>query len=166
MGTGEAAVASNIVSLTHRIQRWDFSDAKLPDITDSKLIRKLSHYIKFSGNNVLFAYSKVSLHFLLFIMVFYYLGEANVIVGHCKLHNDASVDLSQDGGMLAVLVPSARAFPNDTIMAVFSLTEDTLGQCLYTKSFGKNMFGLDQGMHVYSMTMSQFMAMYVISVEL
>ena len=36
MGTGEAAVASNIVSLTHRIQRWDFTNAKVPDITDSK----------------------------------------------------------------------------------------------------------------------------------
>ena len=71
-------------------------------------------------------------------MLFVLLGEANVIVPHCKLHNDASVDLSQDGSMLAVLVPSARGFPNDTIMAVFSLTEDTLGQCFYTKSFGKN----------------------------
>ena len=39
--------------------------------------------------------------------------------------------------MLAVLVPSPRGFPNDTIMGVFSLTEDTLGQCFYTKSFGK-----------------------------
>ena len=59
-----------------------------------------------------------------------------MIVPHCKLNNDASIDISQDGQLLAVLVPSPRGFPDDSIMAVFSLTEDTLSQCLYTKSFG------------------------------
>ncbi len=36
MGVGETAVASNIVSLTHRIQFWDFRKFVIPDITDGK----------------------------------------------------------------------------------------------------------------------------------
>ena len=37
MGNGEGAVASNIVDLTHRIQRWDFNQCRIPDITSSRL---------------------------------------------------------------------------------------------------------------------------------
>lgn len=37
MSTGEQAVASNIVPQTHRIQRWDFRQCQLPDLTQSKL---------------------------------------------------------------------------------------------------------------------------------
>ena len=36
MGVGESAVASNIVSVTYRIQRWDFRQCTVPDITDSE----------------------------------------------------------------------------------------------------------------------------------
>ncbi len=36
MGTGDSAVASNIVSLTYRIQRWNLTDGSQPDISDSK----------------------------------------------------------------------------------------------------------------------------------
>lgn len=99
MGRGEAAVASNIVNQTHRIQSWDLSLDPVPDISDETL---------------------------------------NVIVPHCKLHNDASCDISQDGTLLATFAPSHRGFPDDNIMAVYSLRRETLGQCLYTKSFGPN----------------------------
>uniref|UniRef100_A0A8W8J4Z2 Activating molecule in BECN1-regulated autophagy protein 1 n=1 Tax=Magallana gigas TaxID=29159 RepID=A0A8W8J4Z2_MAGGI len=64
--------------------------------------------------------------------------KSNIVVQHCKLHNDASCNLSQDGTMLATFVPSHRGFPDDNIMAVYSLEPKTRGQCLFTKSFGPN----------------------------
>ncbi|CAC5403128.1 AMBRA1 [Mytilus coruscus] len=99
MGRGEAAVASNIVNQTYRIQYWDMISNAVPDISDEKV---------------------------------------NIIVPHCKLHNDASCDISQDGTLLATFAPSHRGFPDDNIMAVYSLLPETVGQCLYTKSFGPN----------------------------
>ncbi|XP_046346371.1 activating molecule in BECN1-regulated autophagy protein 1A-like isoform X1 [Haliotis rufescens] len=99
MGTGEPAVASNIIPQTHRIQRWDFTKCEIPDISQSK---------------------------------------ANIVVPHCKLHNDASCDISQDATFLATFVPSHRGFPDDNILAVFSLHPDSFAQCLFTKSFGPN----------------------------
>ncbi|KAK6170925.1 hypothetical protein SNE40_019206 [Patella caerulea] len=99
MGTGENAVANNIVPQSHRIQWWDFRQYEVPDLTNSK---------------------------------------SNVIVGMCKLHNDASCDISQDGTRLATFVPSHRGFPDDNILAVFSLETYNFAQCLYTKSFGPN----------------------------
>ncbi|XP_070563739.1 activating molecule in BECN1-regulated autophagy protein 1A-like isoform X2 [Ptychodera flava] len=65
-------------------------------------------------------------------------SDVNVIVPHCKLHNDASCDISQDGTMLAAFVPSHRGFPDDGIMAVYSLQTYNFGDCLFTKSFGPN----------------------------
>ena len=64
-------------------------------------------------------------------------AEANIVVSECKLHNDATCDISDDGQQLAVFVPSHRGFPDDFILGVFSLAPDTLGDCLYTKSFGE-----------------------------
>ncbi|KAK3088223.1 hypothetical protein FSP39_016323 [Pinctada imbricata] len=63
-------------------------------------------------------------------------AKVNVIVQHCKLHNEASCDISQDGTMLTTFVPSHRGFPDDNILAVYSLLPKTRGQCLFTKSFG------------------------------
>ncbi|XP_013397817.1 activating molecule in BECN1-regulated autophagy protein 1 [Lingula anatina] len=99
MGSGEAAVANNIVNITHRIQQWDLRDNPVPDIMDA---------------------------------------NANIVVPNCKLHNDASCGLSQDGRYLATFVGSHRGFPDDTILGVFSLQQDNLGQCVFTKSFGPN----------------------------
>ncbi|KAJ8315012.1 hypothetical protein KUTeg_007162 [Tegillarca granosa] len=65
-------------------------------------------------------------------------SEKNVVVPYCKIHNDASCDISQDGTYLAVFVPCHRGFPDDNILSVFSLLPDKRGQCLYTKSFGPN----------------------------
>jgi len=36
-GSGKAAVANNIVDTTHRLQWWDSSPKKLPEISNSKL---------------------------------------------------------------------------------------------------------------------------------
>lgn len=98
MANGEASVASNIVNLTHRVQRWDFSGAQIPVISDPTV---------------------------------------NVVIPCCKLHNDATAEISQDGKLLAMFVPSHRGFPDDTVLGLFSLESHNLGKCLYTKSFGK-----------------------------
>ncbi|CAI9736865.1 serine-rich adhesin for platelets-like [Octopus vulgaris] len=103
LGRGEIAVATNIINLTHRIQRWDFKKLELPDLT--------------------------------------YISD-NVIVPHCKLHNGASCDISQDGSLLATFVPTHRGFPDDTVLAIYSLQEDSLGQCLFTKGFGPNVISV------------------------
>lgn len=41
MGRGEAAVASNIVNQTHRIQSWDLFINPVPDLSDGMNILKL-----------------------------------------------------------------------------------------------------------------------------
>lgn len=65
-------------------------------------------------------------------------ANQNIVVPHCKLHNDASCDISQNGALLATFVPSHHGFPDDNILAVYSLVPSSRGQCLYTKSFGPN----------------------------
>ncbi|KAL3882386.1 hypothetical protein ACJMK2_028735, partial [Sinanodonta woodiana] len=62
-------------------------------------------------------------------------AKANIVVPHCKLHNDASCDISKDGSLLATFVPSHQGFPDDNILAVYSLMANNKGQCLFTKSF-------------------------------
>ena len=37
MGSGESAVANNIINHTHRIQAWDFRRCDIPDISQSEL---------------------------------------------------------------------------------------------------------------------------------
>ena len=65
-------------------------------------------------------------------------GECHVIAPSCKIHNDASCDISNDGQLLATLVPSAQGFPDDGVVAVFSLHKANFGQCVFTKKFGKS----------------------------
>ncbi|XP_076444431.1 uncharacterized protein LOC143282658 isoform X2 [Babylonia areolata] len=99
LSSGEQAVASNIVSSTYRIQRWNMRQFQMPDLADQTV---------------------------------------NMVVSNCKIHNDASVDLSRDSTLLATFVHIHGGFPEDNILAVFSLRSESLGQCLYTKSFGPN----------------------------
>ncbi|XP_069938625.1 uncharacterized protein [Cherax quadricarinatus] len=82
--------------VTHRIQAWDFTHYRIPDISD---------------------------------------GNANVVVGKCKIHNDASVDISSDGTMLAALVPESQAM---TMVGVYSLEGHSFGQLLYSYIFAPN----------------------------
>ncbi|XP_050708700.1 uncharacterized protein LOC126993597 [Eriocheir sinensis] len=58
------------LGITQRIQAWDFTRCRIPDISD---------------------------------------GVANVVVRKCRIHNDASVDISSDGTMLAALIPESQA---------------------------------------------------------
>ncbi|XP_038051794.1 uncharacterized protein LOC119724687 isoform X2 [Patiria miniata] len=64
--------------------------------------------------------------------------DHNVIVPHCKIHNDASCDVSQDGRYLAAFVPSPLGFPDDGVLAIYSLMPHNFSDVLYTKSFGPN----------------------------
>lgn len=66
-----------------------------------------------------------------------HLAEKNVVVGECKVHNDASVDISSDGKLLVTLLPSGR-LSITTMLGVYSMQWDSLGQCLYTTTFDQN----------------------------
>lgn len=72
-----------------------------------------------------------------FFLVFI-LATVNVLVPHCKIYNDASCDISADGQLLAVFIPSSqRGFADEGILAVYSLAPHNLGEMLYTKRFGQ-----------------------------
>ncbi|KDR15571.1 uncharacterized protein LOC110833496 isoform X2 [Zootermopsis nevadensis] len=64
-------------------------------------------------------------------------AEKNVIVAECKIHNDASVDVSNDGHLLVTLLPTGR-LSSTAMLGVYSLEWESLGQCLYTTSFEQN----------------------------
>ncbi|CAL8375262.1 unnamed protein product [Arctogadus glacialis] len=66
-------------------------------------------------------------------------ATVNVLVPNCKIYNDASCDISADGQLLAVFIPSSqRGFPDEGILAVYSLAPHNLGEMLYSKRFGPN----------------------------
>uniref|UniRef100_A0A8C5QM43 Activating molecule in BECN1-regulated autophagy protein 1 n=1 Tax=Leptobrachium leishanense TaxID=445787 RepID=A0A8C5QM43_9ANUR len=66
-------------------------------------------------------------------------ASANVLVQNCKIYNDASCDISSDGQLLAAFIPSSqRGFPDEGILAVYSLAPHNLGEILFTKRFGPN----------------------------
>ncbi|XP_076237228.1 uncharacterized protein LOC143180996 isoform X2 [Calliopsis andreniformis] len=58
-------------------------------------------------------------------------SQKNIIVRECKIHNDASIDISSDGKLLATLLPSGRINVTTTL-GIFSLQWDTLGEKLYS----------------------------------
>ncbi|KAF5303010.1 hypothetical protein FQR65_LT08339 [Abscondita terminalis] len=62
----------------------------------------------------------------------------NIVVGECKIHNDASVDVSADGTILVTLLPSGGYLNVTNRLGVYSLRWETLGQCLYITSFEQN----------------------------
>lgn len=77
------------------------------------------------------------LNFLTFFSSFH-AASVNVLVQNCKIYNDASCDISADGQLLAAFIPSSqRGFPDEGILAVYSLAPHNLGEMLYTKRFGK-----------------------------
>ncbi|XP_039249963.2 uncharacterized protein LOC120327688 isoform X1 [Styela clava] len=97
---GHRAVVQNIDNMTYRLQYWDFTKLKLPEISRS---------------------------------------DVNVLVPHCKIYNDASVDISQDGRLLATFVPTFVGYPDNMMnVGVFSLEPSTFGQLLFKKSYGPN----------------------------
>lgn len=73
-----------------------------------------------------------------YFSLFFFLATVNVLVPHCKIYNDASCDISADGQLLAVFIPSSqRGFADEGILAVYSLAPHNLGEMLYTKRFGR-----------------------------
>lgn len=72
-------------------------------------------------------------------------ASVNVLVPNCKIYNDASCDISADGQLLAVFIPgSQRGFPDEGILAIYSLAPHNLGEMLYTKRFGAVEFRIQQ----------------------
>ncbi|XP_012280733.1 uncharacterized protein LOC105699895 [Orussus abietinus] len=57
--------------------------------------------------------------------------DKNVVVRECKIHNDASVDISSDGKLLATHLPTGRV-NTTTRLGVYSLQWETLGQRVYS----------------------------------
>jgi hypothetical protein len=57
-------------------------------------------------------------------------SEHNIVVREAKIHNDASVDVSEDGRLLVTLVPSN--LPMTTLVGLYSLDKETRGQVLAT----------------------------------
>ena len=53
-------------------------------------------------------------------------SEANIVVQEAKIHNDASVDISEDGSLLVTLVPSN--LPMTTVVGVYSLSPASKGR--------------------------------------
>lgn len=65
-------------------------------------------------------------------------SESNVLVRRAKIHNDANVDVSQDGRFICTFTLPARNFSGDITLSVFSLMPENFGECLFAKSFGPN----------------------------
>jgi len=59
-------------------------------------------------------------------------SEHNIVVKEAKIHNDASVDISEDGSLLVTLVPSN--LPMTTVVGLYSLRRANLGDCYATYS--------------------------------
>ncbi|XP_050670452.1 activating molecule in BECN1-regulated autophagy protein 1-like [Leptidea sinapis] len=56
----------------------------------------------------------------------------NVVVQRCRIHNDASIDISKDGRLLVALMPVPRLRNTNHWLGVYSLEWSRLGQCLHT----------------------------------
>jgi activator-of-BECN1-regulated-autophagy protein 1 len=63
-------------------------------------------------------------------------SEANVIVSKAKIFNDASVDVNDEGTLLAALVPIENQMSVN--LCIYSLERKTFSQCLYLWTFGMN----------------------------
>ncbi|XP_054708748.1 uncharacterized protein LOC129218490 [Uloborus diversus] len=62
-------------------------------------------------------------------------ASANIVVRRCLIHNDASIDISQDGSKLVALIPPDDYSFKPFIFGVFSLKPHNLGQILCTWGF-------------------------------
>ncbi|XP_061385715.1 activating molecule in BECN1-regulated autophagy protein 1-like [Danaus plexippus] len=62
----------------------------------------------------------------------------NVVVQRCRIHNDASIDISKDGRLLVALLPVPRLRNANHWLGVYSLEWSRLGQCLHTAVLEQN----------------------------
>lgn len=131
IGDGQSAVASNIANTTFRLQWWDFTKFDLPEISNGKNISWI--YKVWERVKVQMLFQRLRDMFVFFLCS----ASVNVLVPNCKIYNDASCDISADGQLLAVFIPSSqRGFPDEGILAIYSLAPHNLGEMLYTKRFG------------------------------
>lgn len=63
-------------------------------------------------------------------------SEINVVVAKAKIFNDASVDVNDEGTLLASLVPIDNTLSVN--LCIYSLERRTFAQCLYLWTFGTN----------------------------
>ncbi|XP_045520339.1 uncharacterized protein LOC123711685 isoform X2 [Pieris brassicae] len=59
-------------------------------------------------------------------------GDKNIVVQRCRIHNDASIDISKDGRLLVALLPVPRLRNTSHWLGVYSLEWPRLGHCLHT----------------------------------
>lgn len=67
-------------------------------------------------------------------------SQANLITHKCRIYNDSSVDISEDGGLLACLVPRdnvATCLPSFDLR-IYSLKSYDFGSCYYRLTHGPN----------------------------
>lgn len=74
---------------------------------------------------------------MILVLTLFIRGESNVLVRRVKIHNDANIDISQDGRLICVFTIPARNFGGDIVLSVVSLRSDNFGECLFSKNFGK-----------------------------
>ncbi|XP_014607709.1 PREDICTED: probable serine/threonine-protein kinase DDB_G0282963 [Polistes canadensis] len=58
--------------------------------------------------------------------------KKNIVVHECKIHNDASIDISSDGKMITTLLSSPGAHNIGTNLGIYSLQWETLGEKIYS----------------------------------
>ncbi|XP_074604087.1 activating molecule in BECN1-regulated autophagy protein 1-like [Brevipalpus obovatus] len=63
-------------------------------------------------------------------------AQANIVVQKCRIQNDASIDISQNGDLLACLVPVESS--TSVNLCIYSLNPQTFAQCFYVWTFGSN----------------------------
>lgn len=59
-----------------------------------------------------------------------------MVVPKCRIYNDASIDISSDGDLLACLVPVESTLSIN--LCIYSLEKKTFAQCFYVWTFGAN----------------------------
>lgn len=63
-------------------------------------------------------------------------SQANLVVSKCRIHNDASVDMNEEGTLLAALVPIENSASVN--LCIYSLEKKSFAQCLFLWTFGGN----------------------------
>ncbi|KAG9508724.1 Activating molecule in BECN1-regulated autophagy protein 1, partial [Fragariocoptes setiger] len=65
-------------------------------------------------------------------------SQTNIVSRKCRIHNDASIDISNDGQLLACLVPQDNTCAPSIDFKIFSLNSKDFGTCYYRWSYGPN----------------------------
>lgn len=65
-------------------------------------------------------------------------GDENLVVSECKIHNDASVDISSDGHLLVALLPTPRPSGHPQILP--TTPAQTIGR--YTMNSCNNLIAI------------------------